>query len=167
MLKRFPDGPELNRLERELVIGGIAREEIEKNSRKIKELADWVVSDTGGLEGLADVEVDDSFSQQGSLNDNIHLKERNKNLLEEKSVQELRLAAMENSGYDSTWLNPASPRAAQIQPSPNDTITGRAAIEVSKHDAPQPGVKILIIDDGLSRKFRVRSVVTSLNSNEK
>jgi hypothetical protein len=119
------------------------------------------------LEGLADVEADDSFSQQGSLDNNIHLEERNKNLLEEKSVQEPRLAPIEPSGYDSTRLNPASPRATQIQSSPNDTIPGPAAIEVSKHDAPQPYVKILIIDDDLSRKSRVRSVATSLNSNEK
>jgi hypothetical protein len=52
--QEIPDGPEWNRLEMELVVGGIAREEIEKNSGKIKELVDWIVSDTGGLEGLAD-----------------------------------------------------------------------------------------------------------------
>jgi hypothetical protein len=161
--QEIPDGPEWNRLEMELVIGGVAREEIERNSEKIKELVDWIVSDTGELEGLAEVEMDDSFSQQGLLDDNIHY-ERNKHILEQISTQEPPLASMKAPDYDSTGLGPAPPRETRIQYSPNYTIPRPPAIEVSKHSSFQPDVKILVIDDDLSRKSRARFIATLFNS---
>jgi hypothetical protein len=63
------DGPAWKQMKLDLLLGGISKEDLERNEDRIKELLDWVVNNERDLVALQDVEVGDSISQQGSSDD--------------------------------------------------------------------------------------------------
>ncbi|PVH81003.1 hypothetical protein DL98DRAFT_177524 [Cadophora sp. DSE1049] len=136
-------GQSWKQMKLDFMLEGISREDFERNEERIKEILDWVINDGRDLESLAEVDVDDSISQQGNLEP-----QRTSKKMDSKEAGRNPLMAFNREMEKEQEKD----RASKI-PKAEIKLQKILDSQISRNYAHSPSVdiNILIVDEGLTR----------------
>jgi hypothetical protein len=142
------NGPEWDRLRMELVVAGVPNDELEDNSERIMELLDWAVNNGPDLEGLEEPRGYESVSVTGYMKG----EPGQAGSFSGHSINEAEQPAQTYS-YPTASNKPESPQVSLISSTLLSPMQAAFQTCSNTRDRVEIPVRILIVDDRLTRKF--------------